>query len=42
VAVLNSSSAAVRITPAELATFDRPRIPLPVGRGLMVEVLTRR
>ena len=41
VAVLNRSSAAARITDAELASFDGVRTSLPVGEGLVVQVLER-
>ncbi len=42
VAVLNSASAAARITPPELAQFDVLRPNYPVGNGLNVEILERK
>jgi 4-amino-4-deoxy-L-arabinose transferase-like glycosyltransferase len=42
VGILNKSSAAVRLTPGEEASFDGGRTTLPVGQGLMVEILTRK
>lgn len=41
VALLNGSSAAVRITTAQLASFNGPRRSFPVGDGLRVQLLRR-
>jgi hypothetical protein len=41
VAVLNRSSAAARMTPSQLASFDGPQDRLPVGEGFTAQVLRR-